>query len=449
MRVYTEEDMIRVSREAFAAAYRMGYNGCLLAVDAMVSSTGCSLEECYEYAKAHREEIFAKADEGLEEGAKLAMEKFTVHTEAPQLTFAADPVRNEMHVEKSPEKKDEIKGLCDKHGFTTFIRADGTGRYEPCPICERDCLRRETSNLKHDLVMRQRKIDNYELSMKLCVGSYCASGENFWNMIHRVNNKVAELQAQVDRLEIEGRGFPIMGGPSIPWAMIAPHEAQARKNHDQTLERLAQRGGLSPAEALCVMDGTSLRGKSCTGLFGREDLDAKALPELQCRVSAYEASSGRVVKERDDLREKVEQLRKRDNKVAVLTGMLCVAIGHSNAKEGKMLLSQIVDLLSEGKQEWIESLDPKPEPSIDLGTSDPEIRCPGDQELCTDPEIPCVSCIHAGADLEENAEPHPARKGYPFPWSRDFKDCLGQAEPDECTGTYACCAGCPRFRDWG
>jgi hypothetical protein len=49
--------------------------------------------------------------------------------------------------------------------------------------------------------------------------------------------------------------MPIMGYPDIrlPWALIAPHEAQARANHRQSLERLAQRGGLDPIEAYAVL----------------------------------------------------------------------------------------------------------------------------------------------------------------------------------------------------
>lgn len=50
------------------------------------------------------------------------------------------------------------------------------------------------------------------------------------------------------------RRFPVQGGPSIPWWFIASHEAQAKLNHDQTLERLAERGGLSPTEALAVLE---------------------------------------------------------------------------------------------------------------------------------------------------------------------------------------------------
>ena len=52
--------------------------------------------------------------------------------------------------------------------------------------------------------------------------------------------------------------MPIMGSAimsEIPWAMIAPHEAQATRNHGQTLNRLAERGGLCSSEALQILDG--------------------------------------------------------------------------------------------------------------------------------------------------------------------------------------------------
>lgn len=46
---------------------------------------------------------------------------------------------------------------------------------------------------------------------------------------------------------------------SIPWSVIAPHEHQALRNHDQTLERLAERGGLGPTELLAVLTGKRFR----------------------------------------------------------------------------------------------------------------------------------------------------------------------------------------------
>jgi hypothetical protein len=63
--------------------------------------------------------------------------------------------------------------------------------------------------------------------------------------------------------------FPIMIGwegtkgpcpSSIPWDAIAPYEGQAKVNHDQTLERLAERGGLDPVEAFFVLTGRTWRG---------------------------------------------------------------------------------------------------------------------------------------------------------------------------------------------
>lgn len=53
---------------------------------------------------------------------------------------------------------------------------------------------------------------------------------------------------QRTRAEIE-HGAP----ESVPWELIAPHEHQAMRNHSQTLERLAQRGGLGVAELWAVL----------------------------------------------------------------------------------------------------------------------------------------------------------------------------------------------------
>ena len=54
--------------------------------------------------------------------------------------------------------------------------------------------------------------------------------------------------------------FPIMGEKVasvlgfIPWDVIASHDQQAQWNHSQTLQRLRHRGGLSPCEAVAVLE---------------------------------------------------------------------------------------------------------------------------------------------------------------------------------------------------
>lgn len=55
--------------------------------------------------------------------------------------------------------------------------------------------------------------------------------------------------------------FPIMknkGKEYIPYDVIKPHEDQALKNHGQTLDRLAERGGLSWAEAYAVLTDSKI-----------------------------------------------------------------------------------------------------------------------------------------------------------------------------------------------
>ena len=60
--------------------------------------------------------------------------------------------------------------------------------------------------------------------------------------------------------------FPVLGDHSSLWkrfpdcpkfidlSIIAPHEAQAIKNHSQTLSELSRRGGLSPDELCAVIN---------------------------------------------------------------------------------------------------------------------------------------------------------------------------------------------------
>ena len=54
------------------------------------------------------------------------------------------------------------------------------------------------------------------------------------------------------------RRFPILHDieiKSIPWAVMGPHEIQALRNHAQGLDRLAARGGVTPEEAVAIIEG--------------------------------------------------------------------------------------------------------------------------------------------------------------------------------------------------
>lgn len=56
------------------------------------------------------------------------------------------------------------------------------------------------------------------------------------------------------------RRFPVLGEKSraffkdVPFDILAPHERQALANHDQTLKRLAERGGLDLTEMVAILE---------------------------------------------------------------------------------------------------------------------------------------------------------------------------------------------------
>jgi len=73
----------------------------------------------------------------------------------------------------------------------------------------------------------------------------------------------------------------------VAWEFMRPHEEQARRNHgQQTLARLAERGGLSAGEALAAVLGRSQYEP-------REPADAKE--ELLRMFNAWKLSKAAVV----------------------------------------------------------------------------------------------------------------------------------------------------------
>lgn len=61
------------------------------------------------------------------------------------------------------------------------------------------------------------------------------------------------------------REYQQLGMPrAVPWRLLGTHEAQALLNHGQTLQRLAERGGLSPFEMRAIVKGLGLRAAYMT-----------------------------------------------------------------------------------------------------------------------------------------------------------------------------------------
>lgn len=56
---------------------------------------------------------------------------------------------------------------------------------------------------------------------------------------------------------------------ALPWSLIAPHEKQAQQNHQQTLARLRERGGLDASEAVAILEDRSYRAMDEAQAFSR------------------------------------------------------------------------------------------------------------------------------------------------------------------------------------
>jgi hypothetical protein len=80
-----------------------------------------------------------------------------------------------------------------------------------------------------------------------------------------------------ERRELERLGAPRF----VPWALVAPHEAQALRNHgQQNLARLAERGGLGLCELAAVLADRRWHPMPA----------ADALAFIRARLAAYEAA---------------------------------------------------------------------------------------------------------------------------------------------------------------
>jgi|SRR5271155_599602 len=79
---------------------------------------------------------------------------------------------------------------------------------------------------------------------------------------------------------------------SVPWGLLAPHEAQARINHDgQDLATLARRGGLGPSEMICILRDLHWREMVFDRLHGiSEAQERECIEELKRLVASWEST---------------------------------------------------------------------------------------------------------------------------------------------------------------
>jgi hypothetical protein len=87
----------------------------------------------------------------------------------------------------------------------------------------------------------------------------------------------------------ENEWFPLLGTPfAMRWNML--NEEQAKRIHGQSLERLAQRGGLSPSEAMANVERRAFHDVAKEQAF-RALIAAAPAPEAACNWSQEDDES--------------------------------------------------------------------------------------------------------------------------------------------------------------
>jgi hypothetical protein len=96
---------------------------------------------------------------------------------------------------------------------------------------------------------------------------------------HPAEFKVMWSYRREENLKYERLGCP----RTVPWGLVWPHDAQARKNHGhwQGVKRLNERGGLSPSELVAVLTGVC---------WSKIDPDPEvSVPRLKALLAEYRA----------------------------------------------------------------------------------------------------------------------------------------------------------------
>ena len=80
----------------------------------------------------------------------------------------------------------------------------------------------------------------------------------------------------------------------IPLEIFIPHEKQALKNHDQTIEVLSQRGGINSSEALAILGDKEF--KSIDNNIAVHELKNLIITHLETRLKQSQAKVDKVRK---------------------------------------------------------------------------------------------------------------------------------------------------------
>ena len=161
----------------------------------------------------------------------------------------------------SPTRSWPKKGSADAEHQAAGQHGAGGGRlalWAGCSMKPGDVVKMDPTHPRWENEGSRKLFADMTLYVEGSAGNLFVGGRN-GARIGLLNNGEGFLLAQPKPVQVtppHPESFPVLGraGHTVPWAMLVPHEEQARRNHGgQSLKRLAERGGLDWSELLAVL----------------------------------------------------------------------------------------------------------------------------------------------------------------------------------------------------
>jgi len=210
--------------------------------------------------------------------------------------YLADELIREIHAQAARADAEAAARVKERDDARHELELQTTRATEA--VCARVKAEQERDEVLTDLEAAHQYLDGRTSGL----GAGFKIAQRVQEEIEQSERQAKALRQELDKLK--ARRFPgLAGSPSVPWSIIAPWESTAQRNHSQSLERLAERGGLCATEMLHVLNGVR---------WGYGEAESQKIQKLT--PAEANAAVTAIVKERDadaellTLRQRVQAL---------------------------------------------------------------------------------------------------------------------------------------------
>ena len=185
--------------------------------------------------------------------------------------------------------------------------------------------------------------------------------------LDRLGQNYRDAMGIVEQYKNDTKRFPVLqAGYSIPWKLIAPYDAAARKYHDQDLKELSRRGGLAPEEIWCIVHDKKWR---------------EAPSDTECNQWLRNWAGLDPSPAAQTIRDQARQIQVREGHIAVLTQLMERDDELQDLqRHGVLTPEQTQAALAEHRRAWEQALlgydhDSHGRGTAESGPDDPDCPC--------------------------------------------------------------------------